>query len=181
MVELKDEIVPLTAEDIKEIHSQMKLQRGCSYFFIVVAVLIIGYIVLFALLNSRPVFGFDATVTTIITLVVTSIILLISYVMSRHHKKLIKANIKRILITPVEKLFIGENYRRQRNEYASKTYYVKVNGDETSYPVKKEFYEQLKEGDIVEVHVIPETDPQEGFGTTRVVLRDIVKVSDTPQ
>jgi hypothetical protein len=64
------------------------------------------------------------------------------------------------------------------NEYTSKTYYVKVNGDETSYPVKKEFYEQLKVADIVEIHVIPETDPEEGFGTTRVVLRDIIKVSD---
>ncbi len=57
MVELKDEIVPLTAEDIKEIHSQMKFQRGCSYFFIIVAVLIIGYTVLFALVKSRPGYG----------------------------------------------------------------------------------------------------------------------------
>ena len=176
MVDLKDEIVQLTREDIKVIHSQMKLQRGCSYFFIIIAILIIGYIVLFNLRNSRPVFGDEShLVTAIITVVVTSIILLLNYLMSRHDRKLLKANIKRVLIASVAELNI---ITIPGKGYSTKNYYLKVRGNEKGYKVEKEFYEQLKEGDMVEIHEIPETDPEEGYGTIRVVLRDIIKVSD---
>ena len=176
MAPLRDEIVPLTGEDLKVIHGQMKFQRGCSYFFVIVAVLIIGYIVLYDLSNSRRVFGDEANLTTaIITVVVTSIILLINYLMSRHDRKLLKANMKRVLIAPVAELNIVNVHGKGRS---SESYYLKVRGSERGYKVGKEFYEQLSEGDMVEIHEIPETDPEEGYGTIRVLLRDIIKVSD---
>jgi hypothetical protein len=176
MVELKDEIVPLTGEDLKVIHEQMKFKRGCSYFFVIAAVLIIGFIVLPDLINSRPIFGDESHLAiAIITVVVVSIILLINYLMSRQDRKQLKANIKRVYIAPVAELIVGY---RSGNGHSYKNYYFKVRGNETGYEVKKEFYEQLKEGDLVEIHEIPETNPEDGFGTTRVFLRDIVKVSD---
>jgi hypothetical protein len=156
---LKDEIVSMAPEDKQEIMGQMKFAKGCAIFIVIAAT---ALVVIFMLETKDLI---TRLLLSGATAFVAAIIVLLIRVVRKTNEKELGNNKKRVIVAPVEELRTWTENRRT-------TYFVVIRTEpkDLVIDIKKDLYEKLKRGDIVELHMIPGGLP----------LRDIVKIADAP-
>lgn len=157
--------VPLDAEDYEKLNSNKRWNVGCQVIF---GILALAAVCLYLFKNI------DVLVLGIALFICAALIAL-GFWGRKDNARFIKHGRKKVVTTPVKAT--RERLKHSGKSTAMKYYVVTpekwtalgVSDDETEYEVKEELYKNLKKGDIIEVHKLPND-----------LFMKIVKIADAP-